>query len=337
MATSDATKDEILREAGYRCAVPSCGATLALDVHHIVEVSRGGGDDPANLLALCGTHHDLYHRGVISHRSIKEWKSRLIAANQIDVRAETRQAVNDAVIATEDGPVPGEVREGFSLATGEFIYRTCEIGFVHDDKYFVPTGYCCFVKGRLALTTAEVVRIATEVGTMRGGFRVIRTLRGFAPFEVKKSFDVGTLVLIERGEIDDAYVVALLAEQSDKQLEDFFTEPLETPVKYRMAPFWGERVGFLHAPSNSEAIRARREFQFDSADVSFSLTLKSKEDFLQYALSPVSSHLQHRGSPVFTADARLVGVIKETVRLSGEAFWRPIVTAVLPLKGVVDS
>ena len=144
-------------------------------------------------------------------------------------------------------------------------------------------------------------------------------------------------MLIERGEIDDAYVVALLAEESDKQLEDFFTEPLETPVKYRMAPFCGERVGFLHAPSNSEEIRARREFQFDSADVSFSLTLKSKEDFLQYALSPVSSHIQHRGSPVFTADARLVGVIKETARLSGETFWRPIVTAVLPLKGVVDS
>jgi HNH endonuclease len=337
MAVSDATKDRILREAAYRCAVPSCGATLALDVHHIVEVSRGGGDDPANLLALCGTHHDLYHRGVISQRSIREWKNRLIAVNQIDIRAEIQQAVNNAVIAREDGPAPGEVREGFSLATGEFLYRTCEIGFVYNDTYFVPTGYCCFVKGRLALTTAEVVRIATEVGTMRGGFRVIRTLRGFAPFEVKKSFDIGTLALIERGEIDDAYVVALLAEENDKQLENIFTEPLETPVKYRLAPFCGEHVGFLHAPSNSEEIRARREFQFDSADVSFNLTLKSKEDFLQYALTPVSSHIQHRGSPVFTADARLVGAIKETIRLSGEAFWRPIVSAVFPLKEIIGS
>src|SRR5207248_8959417 len=59
------TRVIVLTEAGYRCAVPTCRSILALDMHHIWEVSAGGGDDPSNLIALCPTCHALYHRGNI--------------------------------------------------------------------------------------------------------------------------------------------------------------------------------------------------------------------------------------------------------------------------------
>jgi HNH endonuclease len=73
------TKIAVLTESGYRCAVPTCRTILALDIHHLWEVSAGGTDDPSNLIALCPTCHALYHRGTISADSIYAYKAMLIA------------------------------------------------------------------------------------------------------------------------------------------------------------------------------------------------------------------------------------------------------------------
>jgi HNH endonuclease len=72
----------VLTEAGYRCAVPTCRGILALDMHHIWEVTSGGGDEPSNLIALCPTCHSLYHRGTISADSIYAYKAMLVAISR---------------------------------------------------------------------------------------------------------------------------------------------------------------------------------------------------------------------------------------------------------------
>lgn len=78
----------VLTEVGYRCAVPTCRGILALDMHHLWEVSGGGGDEPANLIALCPTCHALYHRGTISQESIYAYKAMLVAIGRaFDVEA----------------------------------------------------------------------------------------------------------------------------------------------------------------------------------------------------------------------------------------------------------
>ena len=70
---------QVLTEAGYRCAVPTCRTILAIDIHHMVEVADGGGNEPGNLLALCPTCHALFHRGEIARDSIYAWKSMLVS------------------------------------------------------------------------------------------------------------------------------------------------------------------------------------------------------------------------------------------------------------------
>ena len=74
-------KNEVLTEAGYRCAVPTCRGTLALNMHHIWEVHKGGGNTLTNLIALCPTCHTLYHNGIICVESIYTWKAMLTAFN----------------------------------------------------------------------------------------------------------------------------------------------------------------------------------------------------------------------------------------------------------------
>jgi hypothetical protein len=82
------TRVIVLTEAGYRCAVPTCRNILALDMHHIWEVSAAGGDDPSNLIALCPTCHALYHRGTIKRESIYVYKAMLTAITRaFDVEA----------------------------------------------------------------------------------------------------------------------------------------------------------------------------------------------------------------------------------------------------------
>ncbi len=72
----------VLTEAGYRCAVPTCRTILAIDIHHMVEVSDGGPNEVGNLLALCPTCHALFHRGEIVRDSIYTWKSVLVSLSQ---------------------------------------------------------------------------------------------------------------------------------------------------------------------------------------------------------------------------------------------------------------
>ena len=77
----DPLRRQVLAEAGYRCAVPTCRGILALDLHHMVEVQEDGGNTLSNLIALCPTCHALYTRGTISKDAIYAYKSTLVSLN----------------------------------------------------------------------------------------------------------------------------------------------------------------------------------------------------------------------------------------------------------------
>jgi hypothetical protein len=75
------TRQLVLLEAGYRCSNPVCRHVLTLEVHHIDWVRAGGGNDPSNLLALCGNCHSLHTYGHIPEAAIRAWKAMLASLN----------------------------------------------------------------------------------------------------------------------------------------------------------------------------------------------------------------------------------------------------------------
>jgi HNH endonuclease len=77
----DTTRTLVLLEAGYKCANPTCRHVLTLDLHHIVWVKDGGGNEPSNLLALCPNCHSLHTHGHIPAQAVRTWKSFLLALN----------------------------------------------------------------------------------------------------------------------------------------------------------------------------------------------------------------------------------------------------------------
>lgn len=103
------TRELLLTECGYKCAVPTCRNVLAIDMHHIDEVHAGGSDDLANLIALCGYHHDMYHRGHITKDAIFTYKAMLVAISRaFDVDAIDRLmflhgCAKDFLVVSGDG------------------------------------------------------------------------------------------------------------------------------------------------------------------------------------------------------------------------------------------
>ena len=53
----------VVEERDRGCRVPGCDRSRGLQVHHIAHWEDGGATDTANLVALCGRHHRLHHRG----------------------------------------------------------------------------------------------------------------------------------------------------------------------------------------------------------------------------------------------------------------------------------
>jgi hypothetical protein len=58
------------------CRADLSGASGA-DLHHLVEVSEGGGNEAGNLLALCPTCHAMYTRGDITPDAMSVYKGAL--------------------------------------------------------------------------------------------------------------------------------------------------------------------------------------------------------------------------------------------------------------------
>jgi len=75
-------RSRVLHEGGYKCANPTCRHVLTLDIHHMILVSKGGPNEPSNLLALCPNCHALHHSGEIPETSIRAWKFLLMSLNE---------------------------------------------------------------------------------------------------------------------------------------------------------------------------------------------------------------------------------------------------------------
>jgi len=78
---SDSIRQAILLESGYKCANPNCRHILTLEIHHIIWVKDGGGNNQSNLIALCPNCHALHTRGNIPMHAILTWKSLLVSLN----------------------------------------------------------------------------------------------------------------------------------------------------------------------------------------------------------------------------------------------------------------
>lgn len=322
MSVSKHVKESVLTEAGYRCAVPTCRNILAIDLHHMVPVSKDGEDTPENLLPLCPTCHALHHRGTISHQSIQKWKQDLLSVSSQDFRTRIEEDVRESILSAE--PWNEGRRYGFSHAVSEFMKRTCEVGFL-DGPRFLRLGYACYVGGGRLVTAGEVIDLLEEILARRPGKAALLTAIGLAEFTVAQRMEWADLTFLVAEPVDTSH----WEEFSGKSGDDLL--PLQTDVRARRQPFIGEQVGFLNSPHNTDSARGFALFQFETAHVSF---FQRTEPIMghNYVLTPVVSRVQYRGAPVFSEQSELLGVLRDSFVCEDEASHRPIVANFLQIE-----
>jgi hypothetical protein len=58
--------DRIHARAGWRCTCAGCTRRSGLEAHHVRYRSHGGGNEPENVLSVCGLHHRLGEHGTVA-------------------------------------------------------------------------------------------------------------------------------------------------------------------------------------------------------------------------------------------------------------------------------
>lgn len=85
-------------EAGYRCAIPTCGQTAALQLAHIDPWSKVQEHTFENIIVLCAICHNRFDSGEIPAASVRQYKRNLSLLthryNQMEYRALTFFASN---------------------------------------------------------------------------------------------------------------------------------------------------------------------------------------------------------------------------------------------------
>jgi len=102
----------------HRCKVPGCRSARNLEVHHIIEQSKGGTHELSNLCLLCSGHHAALHEGLLTIRGRApydiqfQWMygAPIPPGLQADVRQSiitqrVQEILNRTLYAREDQPV----------------------------------------------------------------------------------------------------------------------------------------------------------------------------------------------------------------------------------------
>lgn len=101
-----------MEEAGYRCAIPTCQTTAALELAHIKPWIKVKEHTFENLIVLCANDHSRFDKGEIPRQSIETYKSNLglLRGRYSDAERRILEAFarDPTPPTTNDGlPIPG--------------------------------------------------------------------------------------------------------------------------------------------------------------------------------------------------------------------------------------
>lgn len=139
---------DVLIEAGYRCAMPRCGAQT-VEIHHIVDYATAQEHTFGKLIALCPTCHARVTKGEIDRKAISQIKADLaMNVRYSDLERRMLRAVADRGLPAGHGfTLPGglELMMMYAVSDGLFDPRNSS---VPDGMFPSHVTYVLTEKGR---------------------------------------------------------------------------------------------------------------------------------------------------------------------------------------------
>ena len=238
-------------------------------------------------------------------------------------------------------PSPPAQLQDWPMPAAEFTRRTVDVAVAYDKGFHTGThhgkelvqtlGHACIIKEGEILICKEALELAHAVAAHKHGRIII--LAGMEWYEVEtglhdEAVGLSVLRLTTRDEMR-------WAEMKRKWLDHGLEKPHEvdfdTPLKSSPSVWMGQEVGFVHTGEATNVMSGTESFtrrQFDTCVISH--FREPETDGLKVAVSDVlPGRVLFPGSPVFTRDGTLLGLLADTESYESDAGRRAVIRSLL--------
>lgn len=203
---------DMLIEAGYRCAVPTCRTILTLELHHIDPVREDGMNVPDNLIVLCPNCHTMLEKGIISPEAINVYKTMLVSLGH----AFDKESISNLLFLRN---IWSQIDQGRS--------KKGILKYLNEHK---GVGYEKTMEDLniLIISGDGVLKFAHLISAGLAGFKfchsapetmakIVFHLVPFGAFELTSRYDLSTLALPD----NRALIMPLVMEMNDSQMRNY--------------------------------------------------------------------------------------------------------------------
>jgi hypothetical protein len=255
---------------------------------------------------------------------------------------ETGMLLNAKVQAMEtSNPSPPPPLNDWATPVGEFLGRTVDLSIVYDSGFhpghhpgkelILPVAHGCIVDDHEMLVCKESLQLMEEIAQQRQGRCVVlagRAWHEFIPGETDPTTGLSVCKMNAKDEARWKQIEELWKNHGLGVIDEILPKK---PVKYSVASWMGQEVGFIHAGEAEDVMCGFIAFsarQFDSTAISH--FRKPRPGALKTLVTGVlSGRIVRVGSPVFTRNGELLGVISDTENYPADAGRRAVVRSLL--------
>jgi hypothetical protein len=229
-------------------------------------------------------------------------------------------------------------------SVAEYVRRTVEITIVYDGVYhsedqrgrelILSVGHGCLISDLEVIANKETLEMARDIATARNGRTIIQIgTGGWYSFQVEHDCEASALRVCKLTSRDEEKWKRLSTKWLENDLGDLEDGLIKKPVAYSITPWMGQEVGFLHTGEAENVLRGKISMfrlQFDTSVISHFRGLKEEDDtFLSFVTGVLPGRILHAGSPVFSREGLLMGIIADTESYTSDNGRRAVIRSLL--------
>ncbi|TAE89682.1 MAG: hypothetical protein EAZ81_12365 [Verrucomicrobia bacterium] len=293
--------------------------------------------DPPNLAKSLGS--------LIPCASVLSEMSNQLQSYEIEKRinsVEEGLRLNAQIHAMEAANPPQSPSLGdWTRAAAEFTRRTVDVAVVYDGGFHAesrkgkewvqPCAHACIIGDREIVICNEAFDFAQKVAEETRGRIVVlvgMAWYGIESSPVKSAVGLRVLSLSDRDETRWSKLKQKLRKHGLNELQEV---NFSAPMEYSTSAWVGQEMGFVHSGEATDVMSGFESFtmrQFDTATISH--FRRPQSDDLKVAVTGVlPGRILLVGSPVFSREGKLIGLISDTESYPSDAGRRAVVRTLL--------
>lgn len=256
---------------------------------------------------------------------------------RIDSIAEEMKGLKELSDAEARGKSVAPPVSDWSIPAAEFNRRTIDLAVAYDgrvdedrafgDERVLHVAHACLIGQNEIVAANESIKMAQGVAEHKRGRVVV--LAGLAWHELEKESPVEAVGLTtwKLRQRDEERWKVMLNIMGSHGIREEPGKLAGTPVKFSVSASPGQEVAFLHSGEAEDIIFSQDAFsrrQFDAATISH-IKKPSRESLLSCVTEALPGRIVRAGSPAFTREGILVGLIADTESLPSDAGRRAVI------------